>query len=121
MSASEAETGNPRRGPDYWAKWAFVRLGVLPFLVVLALIAFTAMSDNFLSVRNLTNVVRQSEATSATVVNDRTIAVVVPAGAGTVDVRVQFGVNAPGNYQVRVDLARGVQLESDANYSNDST
>ena len=60
MSASEAETGNPRRGPDYWAKWAFVRLGVLPFLVVLALIVFTAMSDNFLSVRNLTNVVRQS-------------------------------------------------------------
>jgi ribose transport system permease protein len=60
MSASETETGSPRRGPDYWAKWAFVRLGVLPVLVVLALVVFTAMSDNFLSVRNLTNVIRQS-------------------------------------------------------------
>ena len=60
MSASGVETGQPRRGVNYWLKHAFVRLGVLPFLVVLALIVFSAMSDKFLTVPNLTNVVRQS-------------------------------------------------------------
>ena len=38
----------------------FVRLGVLPFLLVLALIVFTALSGNFLTTDNLINVVRQS-------------------------------------------------------------
>jgi ribose transport system permease protein len=60
MSASGVDMGKPRRGADYWLRLAFVRLGVLPFLVVVALIVFTLLSDNFLSVRNLTNVVRQS-------------------------------------------------------------
>src|SRR5687768_11706217 len=60
MSGSDVETRRPRRGADYWMKQAFIRLGVLPFLVVVALIVFTLLSDNFLSVRNLTNVVRQS-------------------------------------------------------------
>jgi ribose transport system permease protein len=60
MSTSGVETGRPTRGPSYWLKQAFVRLGVLPFLVVIALIVFTVLSDNFLTVRNLTNVVRQS-------------------------------------------------------------
>jgi ribose transport system permease protein len=43
-----------------WAQRLFVRLGVLPFLLVAALVVFTLLSDNFLTVRNLTNVVRQS-------------------------------------------------------------
>ena len=38
----------------------FVRLGVLPFLLVIAVVVFTLASDNFLSSRNLMNVVRQS-------------------------------------------------------------
>jgi len=38
----------------------FLRLGVLPFLLVIAVIIFTLMSDNFLTGRNLINVVRQS-------------------------------------------------------------
>ena len=38
----------------------FVRLGVLPFLLVIALIVFSLMSDNFLTGRNMLNVVRQS-------------------------------------------------------------
>ena len=38
----------------------FVRLGVLPFLLLLTVIVFTLMSDNFLTGRNLLNVVRQS-------------------------------------------------------------
>ena len=41
-------------------KLAFVRLGVLPFLLLIAVVVFTAMSDNFLTGRNLLNVIRQS-------------------------------------------------------------
>lgn len=44
----------------YYLKLAFVRLGVLPFLLLIAVIVFTVVSDNFLSGRNLLNVVRQS-------------------------------------------------------------
>jgi ribose transport system permease protein len=43
-----------------WIKFAFVRLGVLPFLLAIAVIMFTLMSDNFLTGRNLLNVARQS-------------------------------------------------------------
>lgn len=43
-----------------WVKLAFVRLGVLPFLLLIALVVFTAMSGNFLSINNLVNVARQS-------------------------------------------------------------
>ena len=38
----------------------FARLGALPFLLALAVIVFAALSDNFLTWRNLLNVVRQS-------------------------------------------------------------
>lgn len=38
----------------------FVRMGVLPFLLLVAVIVFTAISDHFLSTQNLINVVRQS-------------------------------------------------------------
>ena len=41
-------------------RFVFVRLGVLPFLLLLALLVFAALSDNFLTGRNLLNVVRQS-------------------------------------------------------------
>jgi len=50
----------PKRTPLYFLQLAFVRLGVLPFLLLLAVIIFTAASDNFLTGRNLLNVVRQS-------------------------------------------------------------
>ena len=43
----------------------------------------------------------------------------IPAD-GTYYVAVGHHWGSTGNYQLRVDLARGVQLESDANYSNDS-
>jgi ribose transport system permease protein len=43
-----------------WAQRLFVKLGVLPFLLVLALVVFTALSKNFLTTDNLVNVVRQS-------------------------------------------------------------
>ncbi len=38
----------------------FVRLGVLPFLLLIAVVIFSLSSDNFLSGRNLLNVIRQS-------------------------------------------------------------
>lgn len=38
----------------------FERLGVLPLILAIALIVFTLLSDNFLTVKNLTNVLRQS-------------------------------------------------------------
>ncbi|SMF56638.1 monosaccharide ABC transporter membrane protein, CUT2 family [Tistlia consotensis] len=46
--------------PSLWLKRLFVRLGVLPFLLIVAVIVFTLMSDNFLTGRNLANVARQS-------------------------------------------------------------
>jgi ribose/xylose/arabinose/galactoside ABC-type transport system permease subunit len=43
-----------------WLKTLFVRLGVLPFLLVTAVVTFSFMSDNFFTSRNLMNVARQS-------------------------------------------------------------
>jgi ribose transport system permease protein len=43
-----------------WVKLAFVRLGVLPFLLIIAVVVFTLLSGNFLTVNNLLNVARQS-------------------------------------------------------------
>lgn len=42
------------------SKRLFVKLGILPFLLVIAIIVFASMSDNFLTGRNLMNVLRQS-------------------------------------------------------------
>ena len=60
---SNGENGTgaaPGRSATYWIQSAFVRLGVLPFLLLIAVVVFTFMSDNFLTGRNLLNVVRQS-------------------------------------------------------------
>lgn len=46
--------------PLDWVKLAFVRLGVLPFLLLLAVVVFAAMSDHFLTARNILNVARQT-------------------------------------------------------------
>jgi ribose/xylose/arabinose/galactoside ABC-type transport system permease subunit len=50
----------PANSPPQFLKKAFVQLGILPFLLVLALIVFSAMSRQFFTIENLTNVVRQS-------------------------------------------------------------
>ena len=42
------------------AQVLFLRLGVLPFLLAIAVVVFTALSRNFLTTENLVNVVRQS-------------------------------------------------------------
>jgi len=38
----------------------FIKMGVLPFLIILAAIIFTSLSDNFFSIRNILNVTRQT-------------------------------------------------------------
>jgi ribose transport system permease protein len=60
--SEEVSTAKPEteRSLASWAKLAFVRLGVLPFLLIIAVIIFTLMSDHFLTGRNLMNVARQS-------------------------------------------------------------
>jgi len=44
----------------WWLQLAFVRTGVLPMLLVVAVIAFSISSKHFLSADNLSNVARQS-------------------------------------------------------------
>lgn len=57
---SEAEvTARPRSVISYAAR-IFVRIGVLPILVVIALITFSLMSDNFLTVDNIHSALRQN-------------------------------------------------------------
>jgi ribose/xylose/arabinose/galactoside ABC-type transport system permease subunit len=58
ITASIAPRALPAKGS--WFKTVFVRLGVLPFLLVAAVVSFTLMSDNFFTSRNLMNVARQS-------------------------------------------------------------
>jgi ribose transport system permease protein len=60
VTAGEDKTAQTSRVPRNWLRVAFVRLGVLPFLLVIAVIVFTLMSDNFLTGRNIMNVMRQS-------------------------------------------------------------
>ncbi len=57
---TEAPEISPRHGPLRIAKTLFVKLGVLPFLLAVALVTFTGLSDQFLTPQNLVNLVRQS-------------------------------------------------------------
>lgn len=58
--AENTASVQPSGGPANNLKKLFVKIGILPFLLVTALIVFTLMSDNFLTPRNLMNVLRQS-------------------------------------------------------------
>ncbi len=61
--AIPADTNLSRPGgirPGHLLRRWFVRLGVLPFLLLGAVVIFASVSDNFLTARNLMNVVRQS-------------------------------------------------------------
>ena len=60
MTDSTAERASGGAGSGVWLKRLFVRLGILPFLLVIAVIVFSLMSENFLTGRNLMNVLRQS-------------------------------------------------------------
>lgn len=58
--ATEAPRIPRRHGPARFVKTLFVKLGVLPFLLAVALVSFTGLSDQFLTPQNLVNLVRQS-------------------------------------------------------------
>jgi ribose transport system permease protein len=53
-------TVKPKNMPIRLIRKAFIGMGVLPFLILIATIIFAILSDNFLTVRNLLNVARQS-------------------------------------------------------------
>ena len=58
--AKDGPKAAPARTAKAWLQRLFVRLGVLPFLLVVAVVVFALLSDNFLTSRNLVNVARQS-------------------------------------------------------------
>ncbi|MBI3516950.1 MAG: ABC transporter permease, partial [Proteobacteria bacterium] len=60
MGAGQARGSGKTRTAKEWMQTMFVRLGVLPFLLVIAVVVFTLISHNFLSLQNLINVARQS-------------------------------------------------------------
>jgi ribose transport system permease protein len=60
MKSTEASPPAATSPVARWIQLAFVRLGVLPFLLLVAVVVFTLLSDNFLTSRNLLNVARQS-------------------------------------------------------------
>lgn len=60
MSATEGSAPAVPHPVVHWLKALFIRLGVLPFLLIVAVVVFAVLSDNFLTARNLSNVVRQS-------------------------------------------------------------
>jgi ribose transport system permease protein len=57
---AQVAMGKRRVRPIEWAQRVFVRLGVLPFLLLIVVVVFWLLSDNFLTLRNLLNVARQS-------------------------------------------------------------
>ena len=58
-SVAPAGVSAPRRALGA-AQRLFVRLGVLPFMLIGAIVVFGATSEQFLTVQNLTNLLRQS-------------------------------------------------------------
>ncbi len=59
MTAGGQKAGRAEASRN-WLQLAFVRLGVLPFLLLIAVVVFALMSDHFLTGRNIMNVLRQS-------------------------------------------------------------
>ncbi len=57
---TDVKNTSEKKTLSYYLQLTFVRLGVLPFLLIVAVVVFTAASDNFLTGRNIMNVVRQS-------------------------------------------------------------
>jgi ribose transport system permease protein len=57
-----ATAGSPQRQEAIgrWLRVAFVRVGVLPLLLVLAVVLFAFLSERFITWTNITNVLRQS-------------------------------------------------------------
>lgn len=57
--SSPAVTAPPAPA-GHWLRRLFLRLGVLPFMLVMAVAVFSVLSDQFLTAQNLLNLLRQS-------------------------------------------------------------
>ncbi|MEA2780950.1 MAG: ribose transport system permease protein [Rhodospirillaceae bacterium] len=57
---SDELMARPKRSATQWLQYGFVRLGILPLLMVIAVIIFASLSKHFLSGQNMLNVARQS-------------------------------------------------------------
>ncbi|MEM1286350.1 MAG: ABC transporter permease [Pseudomonadota bacterium] len=60
MSASPQPAAPERSGPLGLLRTIFVKVGVLPFFLVIAVIVFMVLSSSFMTAQNLFNVARQS-------------------------------------------------------------
>lgn len=60
MTSPSDTISKPSRKLTDALKRLFVKLGILPFLLAIAVVTFSLMSDNFLTGKNLMNVLRQS-------------------------------------------------------------
>lgn len=60
MTSPAKAIARPDRALTDLPKRLFVRLGILPFLLAIAVLVFAMMSENFLTAKNLMNVLRQS-------------------------------------------------------------
>ncbi len=58
--AAAPEDRRTSAGAVRWLQYAFVRLGVLPLLLAIAVVVFALMSDRFLAASNLFSVARQA-------------------------------------------------------------
>ncbi|MFX8755043.1 hypothetical protein ABTM47_19975, partial [Acinetobacter baumannii] len=58
-TSASAEIVRPQPAGERIAAVVF-RIGVLPILMIAALAVFTGLSDQFLTIQNLTNLLRQS-------------------------------------------------------------
>jgi ribose/xylose/arabinose/galactoside ABC-type transport system permease subunit len=58
--ATTTRADRPRGGASIWLQQLFVRLGVLPFLLAIAVILFSLLSSRFYGWPNIVNVARQS-------------------------------------------------------------
>lgn len=58
--AASAETKSDGRSALLWLQHLFVRLGVLPLLLLIAIILFASLSSRFYGLENIKNVLRQS-------------------------------------------------------------
>lgn len=58
--SATAASSSPGGGLSGWARQLFLRLGVLPFMLVAGCVVFSLLSEQFLTPQNLLNLLRQS-------------------------------------------------------------
>ncbi|MEJ2392692.1 MAG: CARDB domain-containing protein [Gammaproteobacteria bacterium] len=108
---------NPSSDHDYWSFEALAG-----DVVSIAVDTLGSGLDPYLRLRNSANSSLKSEGYSGPD-SDAFISAYQISSSGIYYVEVyenSYYNNTTGSYQVRVDVARSIQLESDANYSNDS-